>query len=72
MGKWDNPLKMKIKMKHETCEAFVNEIVMPKEATMELGSKVFPNLQTKNNRILKSEEKRMKIVLQKLDVQRKA
>jgi hypothetical protein len=59
-------------MKHETCEVFVNEIVKPKEVTMELGSKEFPNSQTKNSRILKSEEEKMKIVLQKFNVQRKA
>jgi Zn-dependent peptidase ImmA (M78 family) len=53
------------KMKHETCEVFVNEIVMPKEVTMELGSKINSNLQST---ILKSEDERMKIVLQKLDV----
>ncbi len=59
-------------MRYETCEVFVNEIGMSKEVTMELGSKEFRNLQTKNSRILKSEEERMKIVLKKLNVQRKA
>jgi hypothetical protein len=49
----------------------MNEIVMPNKVTMELGSKEFPNLQTKNNRILKNEKERMKLVLQKLNVQRK-
>jgi hypothetical protein len=58
-------------MKHETYEVFVHEIVMPKEVTMGLGSKEFPNLQTKNSRILKSEEERMKIVLQKLNIKKK-
>jgi len=51
---------------------FLNEIVMPKEVTMELGYKEFPKLQTKNSRIRKSEEEKMKIALQKLNVQRKA
>jgi hypothetical protein len=59
-------------MKDETYEIFVDEILMPKKVTIELGSKEFSNLQTKNNRILKSEEERMKIVFQKLNVQRKA
>jgi len=59
-------------MKHETYGIFVDEILMPKEVTIELGSKKFSNSQTKNNRILKNEEERMKIVLQKLNVQRKA
>jgi len=50
----------------------VNEVVMLKEVTMELGSKEFPKLQTKNSRIRKSEKERMKIVLPNLNVQRKA